>query len=311
MKVAIIGTGVMGTGVGLTLLAKGHEVSCYNRHPENAAQLAAAGARLCATPGEAARAASHVIVLVWNEAGLHAAVNGPDGLCAGAVPGQVYIDMSTQLPDTSRAVAAQFAAKGALFVDAPVHGSRAEAHSGGLWVMVGASDLAWQAALPVLKAVGATVHHMGPVGSGSAAKLCGNHLVSAILASLAESLALAKKSGLDCHELLKLWGESDFRSPIIEGAGKSMIDGDFAVSFHLRTMVKDTELIRNHSESIGVPVLISNTVHELNKTAQNLGLGELNATAIYKLFEWMAGMGGSGGALNPPDVSDSNSATRH
>lgn len=291
MKVAIIGTGVMGTGVGLTLLAKGHEVSCYNRNPENAAALVAAGARLYASPGEAAAAASHVIVLVWNEAALHAAVDGADGLCENAKAGQVFIDMSTQLPQTSRAVAAQFAAKGAMFVDAPMHGSRAEAHSGGLWIMAGADQAAWDAALPLLSVIGATVHHMGPVGSGSAAKLCGNHLVSAILASLAESLAMAKKSGLDCRELIKLWGESDFRSPIIEGAGHSMIDGDFAVSFHLRTMVKDTELIRNHSESIGVPVMISNTVHELNKAAQNLGWGELNATAIFKLFELMAGMG--------------------
>ena len=290
MKVAIIGTGVMGTGVGLTLLAKGHEVHCYNRNPANASELVAGGAKLFATPAEAAAAASHVIILVWNEAALHAAVDGPDGLCEHAKPGQVYIDMSTQLPDTSRAVAAQFAAKGAMFIDAPVHGTRGEAHSGGLWIMVGADQKAWDAALPVLTLIGATVHHMGPIGSGAAAKLCGNHLVSLILASLGESLAMAKKSGLDCRELLKLWGESDFRSPIVEGAGRSMIDGDFAVSFHLRTMVKDTELIRNYSESIGVPVMISNTVHELNKTAQNLGWGELNATAIFKVFELMAGL---------------------
>jgi len=292
MKIAIIGCGVMGTGVGLTLLAKGHEVSCYNRNPANTnnATLLSAGARLCGSPGEAAEHASHVIVLVWNEAALHEVVDGAGGLLASARAGQVFIDMSTQLPQTSRAVAAQFETLGASYIDAPVHGSRAEAHSGGLWVMVGADEAAWNAALPVLNAVAASVHHMGPVGAGSAAKLCGNHLVSAIVASLAESLAMAKKSGLDTHELIKLWGESDFRSPIIEGAGKAMVDGDFAVSFHLRTMVKDTELIRNHSESIGVPVMISNTVHELNKAAQNLGWGELNATAIYKLFELMAGM---------------------
>ena len=301
MKIAIIGTGVMGTGVGLTLLSKGHEVSCYNRNPENAAALVTAGAKLCASPGEAAESASHVIILVWNEAALHAAVDGIDGLCEAAKAGQVFIDMSTQLPETSRRVAEQFAQKGAMFVDAPMHGSRAEAHAGGLWIMAGADQSAWDAALPVLNAVGATVHHMGPAGSGSAAKLCGNHLVSSIIASLAESLVMAKKSGLDCRELIKLWGESDFRSPIIEGAGNSMLDGDFAVSFHLRTMVKDTELIRNHSEAIGVPVMISNTVHELNKTAQNLGWGELNATAIFKLFELMAGMGMGGGvdSANP------------
>ena len=128
------------------------------------------------------------------------------------------------------------------------------------------------------------------------AKLCGNHLVSAILASLGESLAMAKKSGLDCTELIKLWGESDFRSPIIEGAGHSMLNHDFAVSFHLRTMVKDTELIRNYSESIGVPVMLSNQVHELNKVAQNMGWGEENASAIFKVFEVMAGMAPEAGA---------------
>ena len=271
-----------------SILARGHEVSCYNRHPEHASELVADGAMLFATP---AASASHVIILVWNEAALHAAVDGADGLCEHAKPGQVCIDMSTQLPETLRAVGGQFEARGAMFVDAPVHGTRGEAHSGGLWIMVGAPQKARHAALPVLNEISATVHHMGSVGSG--AKPCGNQLVWAILALLAESLAMAKKSGLDCHELLELWGESDFRSPIVEGAGRSMIDGDFAVSFHLRTMVKDTELIRNYSESIGMPVMISNTVHELNKTAQNLGRGELNATAIFKVFKLMAGIGGN------------------
>jgi 3-hydroxyisobutyrate dehydrogenase-like beta-hydroxyacid dehydrogenase len=291
MKIAIIGTGVMGTGVGLTLLGKGHEVSCYNRSEANAAELVKGGATYAATPAEAIRSASHVIVLVWDETALHAVMDGADGLVANAAAGQVFIDMSTQLPDTARGTAAKLAEKGARFTDAPVHGSRGEAHSGGLWIMAGADADTWSAALPVLQAVGATVHHMGPVGAGCIAKLCGNHLVSAILASLAESLAMAKKSGIDCEELIKLWGESDFRSPIIEGAGTAMMEDNHAVSFHLRTMVKDTELIRNHSESIGVPVLMSNTVHELNKVARNMGWGELNATAIYKLFEVMAGIG--------------------
>lgn len=290
MNIAIIGTGVMGTGVGLTLLGKGHTVRCYNRTPGNAAALVEAGAVFCATPGEAAQGASHVIILIWNEAALQAVLHGADGLLAHAAPGQVFIDMSTQLPQTAKDSAAGFASRGALFMDAPVHGTRGEAHSGGLWIMCGADHSTWDAALPVLKTIGATVHHMGPVGAGCAAKLCGNHLVSAILASLGESLAMAKKSGLDCEELIKLWSESDFRSPIIEGAGHSMLKHDFAVSFHLRTMVKDTELIRNYSESIGVPVMLSNTVHELNKVAQNMGWGEENASAIFKLFEVMAGM---------------------
>ena len=290
MKIAVIGTGIMGTGVGLTLLGKGHEVFCYNRTPENAAELVKAGAVFCATPKQAIESVSHAIILVWNEVALRCVLEGPDGLYVAARDGQVFIDMSTQLPETARAEGRAFEEKGALFVDAPVHGSKAEAHSGGLWIMAGGSQAAWDAALPVLGMIGATAHYMGSTGSGCIAKLCGNHLVSAILASLAESLAMAKKSGIDAHELITLWGESDFRSPIIEGAGRSMLNHDFAVSFHLRTMVKDTELIRNYSETIGVPVMLSNIVHELNKISQNRGWGEQNASAIFRLFEEMAGI---------------------
>ncbi len=290
MKIAVIGAGVMGTGVGLTLLKKGHEVFSYNRTKENAADLIKAGAVFCATPRQAAENASHVIILVWNEAALNAVLEGEAGLYAGAKKGQVFIDMSTQLPQTARRQESEFKKKGAMFLDAPVHGTKGEANSGGLWIMAGATKQAWEAALPVLSEIGATFHYMGEVGSGCVAKLCGNHLVSAIIASIAESLAMGKKAGIDCRELLKLWSESDFQSPIIDGSGHSMLDHNFAVSFHLRTMVKDTELVRNFSETIGVPVMLSNIVHELNKVAQNRGWGEENASAIFRLFEEMAGI---------------------
>lgn len=290
MKVAIIGTGIMGTGVGLTLRKKGHEVTCWNRTQANAKELLDAGAVWRATPRQAAEGAEYVVVLVWNEAALRAALEGPDGLYAGARAGQVYVDMSTQLPATALQEAAELGKKGAAFLDAPVHGTKGESRSGGLWIMVGGERAVYDRALPLFQAIGETVHYMGPTGKGCAAKLCGNHLVSTIVAALAESLALAEKAGLDGWELIKLWGESDFRSPIIEGAGGSMLKHDFGVSFHLRTMVKDTELIRNFSESIGVPVLLSNVVHELNKVCQNKGWGDLNASAVFKLFEEMAGV---------------------
>jgi 3-hydroxyisobutyrate dehydrogenase-like beta-hydroxyacid dehydrogenase len=290
MKVAVIGTGIMGTGIGLTLLGKGHEVACWNRTRDNAGELVQAGAAFRATPREAAAGAEYVLILVWNEEALRAVLDGPDGLVAGARGGQIYLDMSTQLPATAVAEAAEFEARGAAFLDAPVHGTRGESRAGGLWIMVGGDRAVYERALPLFQAIGETVHYMGPTGKGCAAKLCGNHLVSTILAALGESLAMARKAGLDGFELLELWGESDFRSPIIEGAGSSMLRHDFGVSFHLRTMVKDTELVRNYSESIGVPVLLSNIVHELNKVCQNKGYGEENASAIFKLFEEMAGI---------------------
>ena len=290
LKVAVIGTGIMGTGVGLTLRSKGHEVTCWNRTKENAGELLRAGAVWKETPRAAVEGADFVVLLVWNEGALQTVTAGPDGLYAAARAGQIYVDMSTQLPATAQAEAAQFEKRGAAFLDAPVHGTKGEARAGGLWIMVGGDRAVYDRALPLFQAIGETVHYMGPTGRGCAAKLCGNHFVSAILAAMGESLALAEKAGVDGFELLKLWGESDFRSPIVEGAGNSMLKHQFGVTFHLRTMVKDTELVRNLSETLGVPVILSNVVHELNKVAQNRGYGEENASAIYKLFQEMAGL---------------------
>ena len=137
----------------------------------------------------------------------------------------------------------------------------------------------------ILSIVGKTVHYMGDHGKGYAAKLCGNHLVSTIVAAICESMVMGKKAGLNPKEFLNVWMDSDFRSPVVEGVGNSIITRDFDVSFHLRTMVKDTELIRNFSESIKVPVLLFNIVHKVNNIGENKGLGEENASAVVKVFE--------------------------
>lgn len=289
-KVAIMGTGVMGTGMGKVLLGKGYEVSCYNRTKANAQDLVSAGATYAETPAKAADGADFVIMMMWNKTALDSVVLGDSGLFAHAKKGQLFIDMSTQLPETGEWLAGEFAKNGADFLDAPVHGSKGEANSGGLWIMVGGQEAVYKRALPLLEVIGETTHYMGGHGKGYATKLCGNHLVSTIVAALCESMVLAKKADLDLKEVLSVWMDSDFRSPVVDGVGNSIIARDFEVAFHLRTMVKDTELIRNYSESLDVPVLLSNIVHEVNKFGMNKGYGEENASAVVKVFEEMAGL---------------------
>lgn len=288
--VAVIGTGIMGSGMGQTLLRDGWKVNCYNRTRGNAEALISSGAEYFGTPSGAAAEADFVILMPWDINALKSMLEGNDGLFKNSVEGQIYIDMSTQLPETALWEAQGFSENGASFMDAPVHGTKGEANDGGLWIMTGGDKEVYDRLIPLLEVIGDTHHYMGEHGKGFAAKLCGNHLVSTIVAALGESMVLAEKAGIDRNELLKLWMESDFRSPVVDGVGNSIISRDFEVSFHLRTMVKDTELIRNFSESIQVPVLLSNTVHELNKVGLNKGWGEENASAVVKVFEDMAGI---------------------
>jgi len=287
--IGVVGTGVMGSGIARTLLKKGYEVAVYNRTKAKAEQLRSEGAAIASTPRELAAGSDVVVILVWNKDALDGVVEGADGLLAGAHKGQIFMDMSTQLPQTAAWEAGLFKQKGADFLDAPVHGSKAEANNGGLWIMAGGERSVYDRVLPILKAIGATQHYMGGHGKGFATKLCGNLLVSSIVAALSEALVLAAKAGVDPREALRLWQESDFRSPVVGGVGESICNRDFAVAFHLRTMVKDTELIRNYAEVIGVPLMLSNVVHELNKIGLNKGFGEENASAIVKVYEDMAG----------------------
>ncbi len=287
-KIAVMGAGIIATGVGKTLLDNGYNLNCYNRTEANAAELVNAGAVYYDSPAAAAEGTDFVISAVWNKDAFDHVMLGENGLYMNAAEGQIYIDMSTQLPETAAEAAAVFAEKNAGFLDAPIHGSKAEANAGGLWVMVGGEKDTYEKALEILQVIGETVHYMGGHGKGYASKLCGNHLVSTVVAAVCESIVLASKAGIDPVEIVKVWQESDFRSPVVGGVGSSVISRDFDVSFHLRTMVKDTELIRNFSESLDVPVFLSNIVHEVNKVGLNMGFGDENASAVVKVFEYMA-----------------------
>ena len=288
-RIAVMGAGIMATGIGKTLMNAGYSVGCYNRTKANAAGLIEAGAEYHDTPAAAAKGADFIISMVWDKKAFDSVMMGEAGLYENAAADQIYIDMSTQLPETAVEAAEAFKAKGAFFIDAPVHGTKGEANSGGLWIMAGGEREVYEKALEIFKIIGETWHYMGGNGKGYATKLCGNHLVSTIVAAVCESMVLASKAGIEPEEILKVWMESDFRSPVVDGIGNSIISRDFDVSFHLKTMVKDTELIRNFSESIDVPVLLSNIVHEVNKVGLNMGIGDENASAVVKVFEHMAG----------------------
>ena len=286
-KIGIAGLGIMGAGLARVLTKAGYPVTVWNRTKEKTGEFKGLGAAVASTPKELASKTDVVVVIVWDFNALERVTTGPDGLLEGARRDQVFIDMSTQLPKTARWERELYAKKGAHFLDAPVHGTKGEVNSGGLWLMAGGDRAVYDRMMPVFKAISVTQHYMGPTGMGFAAKLCGNLYVSSLVAALTEALATAAKAGVPIPELLQLWGESDFRSPLLEGFGKGVLARDFGVSFHLRTMVKDTALVKDFAEELSMPVLISSVVHELYKIGVNKGYGEENASAIVKVFEEM------------------------
>jgi len=159
--IAIMGAGIMATGMGKTLLKNGYSVSCFNRTKKNSEALIDAGAVFYDTPAKAAHEADFVISMVWDKDAFDSIMTGPAGLFENASKDQIFIDMSTQLPETAVAAAEAFGRRDAWFLDAPVHGTKGEANSGGLWIMAGGDKAAYDRAVEVLSVVGETYHYMG------------------------------------------------------------------------------------------------------------------------------------------------------
>lgn len=289
-KIGLIGLGVMGQGIASNILKAGYPLTIYNRTSEKVEEFVQKGAKQASTPREVAENSEILIIMVWDVPALKTVMEGSDGVVAGAHKGLTVIDMSTMMPAISKWEAAQLAEKGAEFLDAPVHGTKGEVHAGGLWLMAGGKKEVFEKMIPIFKVLCATYHYVGSTGQGSALKLCGNLYVSTLVAALSEALVLAVKAGIKPSDALQIWGESDFKSPLLGGFGEAVCQRNFDVSFHLRTMVKDTDYVRKFAEDLGFPIPVSSNVHEIYKMAQSMGWGEENASAVIKLFEKMAGV---------------------
>ena len=192
--VAVVGLGAMGSRIAAQLLSAGHEVVVWNRTAGKAEPLVELGAEPAASPADAARGAELAITMLADAEALRAVVDGPEGLAAGLEPGAAVIDMSTVGPAAVEWLESALP-PGTPLLDAPVLGSLLEAESGSLTIFVGGPEELVQQWSPLLGALG-TVVHVGPLGSGQAAKLVANTTLFEAVGVLGEALALAGRLGL-------------------------------------------------------------------------------------------------------------------
>src|SRR5499426_1651454 len=177
MNIGFIGLGAMGAGIVPRLIAAGYAVAGWNRSKDKAEPLIKAGMRFAETPRAVASTAEIVFSIVTDANAVRAIALGPDGVIAGLKEGGIYVDMSTIAPDASRAVAAEFAAKGLAMLDAPISGSPVTLAQGNASVMVGGDKAAFDKAEPVFRAIGPKVTHIGGNGLAVQMKIAVNLLL--------------------------------------------------------------------------------------------------------------------------------------
>jgi len=289
-NVTFLGLGTMGSGMAGNLLQAGHEVRVWNRSPGKADDLQARGAVEVDDAHEAVAGAEVVMYCLADDAAVEDLVLGADGIAAAVPTDALVIDLSTVAPATSLAEHAAYAERGVRFLDAPVFGSRDEAKNGGLWVVVGGDEGTYHAALPVLEPISATRHYMGDAGNGARMKLVGNLLVASQLEALGEAMSLAKKAGLDLHDVLGVLSVTDFRTPIYDAVGASMLEGDYSPDFALHLLLKDARLIAELARDLEVPIPSTTATMDTIERAVEAGYGDENASALVKVLGSDAGV---------------------
>jgi 3-hydroxyisobutyrate dehydrogenase-like beta-hydroxyacid dehydrogenase len=251
-SVAVLGLGAMGSRVAHRLVETGHDVVVWNRSPERAHDLVAAGARGAETPAEATRRSQTVITMVADPSALAAVTEGQKGVAAGADDSTTVVNMSTVGPAAVDRLA-KVLPTGTALLDAPVLGSLPEAESGTLTIFVGGAEADLEQTAPILRALGSLIH-VGKVGAGSAAKLVANFTLFGILGIIGEALAaadalgLSRESAFDVLATTPVAAQAERRRPAIEA-------GEYPPRFALCLARKDVELLTAAAAGLDLRVL--------------------------------------------------------
>ena len=294
LAVAFLGLGMMGRPMAVNIARAGHALVVWNRTSRVAAELAGeVGARAAATPADAVRDADVVISMLADGAVLSAVYRGPDGVLPALRPGAVAVDMGTSGPAAVGELARSVAGAGGSFVDAPVSGSTAAAHEATLTIMAGGDAQAVGRVRPVLEAVAARVHHVGPSGSGAALKLAINSALFALTQAVAEALVLAERSGISASVAYDVLLDSAVAAPAVRYRRDAFLDAGVPASFRLELAAKDLRLLQDHSHVVGASLPLAASVAGVVGDAVAAGFGERD---LASLVDWVR-------ALEVPVVS--------
>jgi 3-hydroxyisobutyrate dehydrogenase len=251
-RVALLGLGLMGSGMAHRLLGAGFPLSVYNRTASKAASLVAGGARLAESPRDAATGAEFVVSMLADDDVSRSMWLGNDGALAGVPSGAVLIESSTVSTKWINELTEAAGAKACDVLDAPVTGSRPQAESGELNFLVGGASSALERARPLFVAMGRSVVHVGQSGSGALLKLINNYICGVQAASLAEALALIERAGLDRDTATGVLAKGAPGSPLVNTLLPRMKEKDFTPRFHLALMRKDLEYALNEAKQNGI-----------------------------------------------------------
>jgi 3-hydroxyisobutyrate dehydrogenase len=292
MRVGFVGLGTMGGAMAANLARAGFAVTAWNRTAGRAAELSDLGVALAPTAAAAAAASDLIVTIVSDTPDVEAVLFGPDGVADGATRGSLVVDMSTISPSATRDFATRLAELGVAMLDAPVSGGSEGAKKGTLSIFVGGDAADLERARPVLTAMGTTITHLGPIGSGQAAKAVNQVILAGTYLGVAEGIVLAIKAGLDVEALVAALSGGAAQSWVLANRSGRMLANDYPLGFKVALHRKDLGIALQLARETGTALPVSAMVEALEAGLIGRDHGDEDMSAVARTIRELSGLDG-------------------
>lgn len=288
-KIGFIGLGIMGNPMARNLLKGGVQLLVNDVSAKAVERLREAGAQP-ADREEIGTACEIVFLILPNGSICRDVIGGEDGLVRYMRPGSLVVDCSSVTPEDSRFCADLLGKGGVAFLDAPVSGGEEGAVRGSLAIMAGGAEADFARAKPYFDILGSKATLVGPIGSGSIAKLANQMIVNLNIATLSEALVFAKKAGADPEKVVDAIRSGLAGSQVLEDKAPRMLRGDFAPGGKILINRKDIGNVLSTAHALDIPVPMSAALFEILQALRISGSLEEDHSAIIRYFERLAGI---------------------
>lgn len=285
LKVAFIGTGIMGAPIAGHILDAGYPVTVYNRTKSKAEALMAKGAVWADTIEECVDGADVVFTLVGYPADVEEVYLAGDGIIATSKPGAVLVDLTTSSPSLARDIAEAAEACGRFAFDCPVTGGEGGAIAGTLTLIAGATEAQIAPVRPVLESFGGKIFCFGAAGKGQAAKLCNQISLASSMVGMADALSFAQQCDLDVAKARTMILGGTGATGALESLAPKALDGDYKPAFKVAHFIKDMALALQEAEDLELTLPGVDTAFTLYDMLEAIGGADLGTQAITLLYQ--------------------------
>jgi 2-hydroxy-3-oxopropionate reductase len=286
--IGYIGLGLMGKPMAKNIMEAGYSVIVHNRSREVVQELVKQGAQEAHSPREVAERSQIVFTNLPDSPDVEHVALGQDGIIEGAHDGLIFVDNSTIKPASARMIAKKFSEKGVKCLDAPVSGGDIGAINGTLTIMVGGPKEAFQKVLPIFKALGKSITHIGEAGTGQITKCANQIMVAAQMVAMGELLILAKKAGASPEKVSEAIKGGAAQCWTLDVKTPRLFDGNREPGFKAYMQAKDLGIVMDTARQYGVPLPATAANTQLFNAMLELGMENLDNSAVIGVIEKLA-----------------------